>query len=72
MSVSVKISRENYELLCSLSGRLRNELRRPVSINDAISFLYRKGKVSELAGAWKMSDREAEGFITGLKRKRGA
>ncbi|MBI3051448.1 hypothetical protein HYY74_03245 [Candidatus Woesearchaeota archaeon] len=68
MSVSIKISRENYERLSSLSGRLRSELNRPVSINEAISFLYRKGKLSDVAGTWKMTDREAEGFMADLQR----
>jgi len=69
MAVSIKISEENYKRLCSLSGRLRERLNKPVSINDAIGFLYiRKRKISDLAGAWEITDKEAEEFMAGLKR----
>ena len=67
MPVSIKISEENYKRLSSLSGRLRESLERPVSINEAISFLYKKGKISDLAGTWKMSDKEAGEFTSTLK-----
>ncbi len=67
MPVSIKISEENYKRLCSLSGRLREKLHKPVSLNDALSFLYSKRKISDLAGTWKMSDKEVEGFMSGLK-----
>ena len=55
-------------MLCSLSGKLREELHKPVSINDAISLLHKRRKISDLAGAWKMSDKETEGFMGDLKR----
>lgn len=66
--ISIKISKENYERLCSLSGRLRETLYKPVSINDAISFLYNKGKLSDLAGGWKMSDKEAASFMNNIRK----
>lgn len=65
--MSIKISEENYRRLAALSGKLRESLHKPVSINDAISFLYSRRKISDLAGAWKMSDKEAEEFMTNLK-----
>ena len=67
MSISIKISEDNYRELCSLSGKLREKLHKPVSINDAISFLYKRKNISELAGAWKISDKEVQQFITELK-----
>lgn len=67
MPVSIKISEENYRALCSLSGKLREKLHKPVSINEAISFLYKRKNISDLAGAWKMSDKEAEKFMSGLR-----
>lgn len=67
MPVSIKISEENYRMLCSLSGKLREKLHKPASINDAISFLYKRRKISDLAGTWKMSDNEAEKFMADLK-----
>jgi predicted CopG family antitoxin len=68
MPVSIKISDENYKKLCSLSGKLRVKLHKPVSINEAISFLYKKRKLSDLAGAWKMDDKEAEELTKNLKK----
>ena len=67
MHMSIKISEENYKILCELSGKLRERLHKPVSINDAISFLYKKRKISDLAGTWKMSDKEAGEFMADLK-----
>lgn len=67
MSMSIKISEENYRRLAALSGKLREMLHKPVSINDTISFLYSKRKISDLAGTWKMSDKEVEGFMSDLK-----
>ncbi len=67
MPISIKISEENYKKLCELSGKLRERLHKPVSINEAISYLYKRRKISELAGAWKMNDREAAEFMAGLQ-----
>ena len=66
--MSIKISKENYEKLCSLSGKLRETFYRPVSINDAISFLYNKRKLSDLAGGWEMSDKEVTSFMNDIKK----
>lgn len=68
MSISIKISEENYRRLCSLSGKLREELGKPVSINEAIGSLYKKGKISDLAGIWKISNKEVEEFTGNLKK----
>jgi predicted CopG family antitoxin len=68
MSMSIKINEENYKKLCTLSGELRAKLHKPVSINDTINFLYNKRKLSELAGKWKMNDKEVEKFKDDLKR----
>lgn len=67
MSVSVKISEENYERLSALSGELQQERGAPTSINDAIDYLYEKRNISELAGSWDMSDEEVEGWKAVLK-----
>lgn len=67
MALSIKISEGNYKILCELSGKLREKLHKPVSINDAISYLYSRKKVSDLAGTWKMSDNEAKEFMAGLR-----
>jgi hypothetical protein len=66
MTMPIKISKENYEWLCRLSGELRRQLQRPVSIDEALSHLQQK-RVSDLAGAWMMDDKEEEGFLRGLR-----
>ncbi|MBI2652972.1 hypothetical protein HYX00_05900 [Candidatus Woesearchaeota archaeon] len=68
MPISIKISEDNYKMLCSLSGKLREKLHKPVSINEAISYLYKRKEISDLAGAWDMSDKEARGFMGELKK----
>ena len=68
MSISIKISEENYRKLCDLSGSLRSKLHKPVSINEAISFLYKKRKLSDLSGKWKMNEKEAEEFMVNIKK----
>ena len=68
MQISIKISKENYEKLSELSGKLRQKLKRPVSINEAISFLYKEEKLSDLAGSWKMSDTEAVEFMESVRK----
>ena len=68
MSLSIKITEENYRRLSSLSGKLREKYQKPASINDAISFLYERKKISELAGTWKMSDEEVKETMGDLKR----
>jgi len=68
MLVSIKISGENYRRLCSLSGKLREEKSKPVSIDETITFLYNKRRVSDLAGSWNISDKEVGDFMANLKR----
>ena len=68
MPISIKISEENYKRLVSLTGELRIKLHKPISINEAINFLYKKKKISDLAGSWRMSDKEAAEFNMNLKK----
>lgn len=67
MPVSIKVSEDNYKKLCELSGKLREKLHKPVSINEAISFLYKRKRLSDLAGSWTMSDKEASEFMVDLR-----
>ena len=63
-SKSIKVSRETYAELSEIAGELQLKLKRPVSIEEAIKQLTKRRKkgtkISDLAGSWKMSDREAE------------
>ena len=68
MAISVKISEENYKNLCAISGKLQEKIQKPVSINEAIKFLCMKKKLSELAGTWEMSCKEAEEFTKELNK----
>ena len=70
MAVSVKISEENYRKLSALSGRLREEQGRPVSLNEALDYLQKKesGSLLELAGAWNMTDKEVKTMFANLRK----
>jgi len=61
---TIKISKETYARLVEIAGRLQIELKRPVSLDEAVKHLLelkeeRKGvKITDLAGSWNMSDEE--------------
>ncbi len=67
-SKSIKVSRETYAELSEIAGELQLKLKRPVSIEEAIKQLTKRrkkgAKISDLAGAWKMSDEEAQEIKT--------
>ncbi len=67
---AVKLSEENYEWLCEVAGTSQAEEKRMVSIDEAVSKIRRRlsGKLSDLGGIWKMSDKEAEGLMRELRR----
>jgi len=69
MTKAIKISEENYEWLHKLAGSLQAEKGLRVSIDDAITNL-KKGKKSilDLAGSWKMSDKEANELKRSLRK----
>ncbi len=67
MAVSIKVSEENYKRLVSLSGKLQEQWHKPVSINATIDFLYTQ-KLGDLAGRWKMNNKEAENIKRELKK----
>ena len=63
-SKSIKVSKETYAELSEIAGELQLKLKRPVSIEEAIKQLTKRRKrgtkISDLAGSWKMTDKEAE------------
>ncbi len=63
-SKSIKVSKETYAELSEIAGELQLKLKRPVSIEEAIKQLTKRRKkgvkISDLAGSWKINDREAE------------
>ena len=72
MSIAVKISTENYRELSVLSGRLQETNQKPTSLNEALSFLLKRRKISDLAGTWKGSDKEAEKIMKDLRKGWGS
>ncbi len=65
---SIRVNDELYRELNKVAGELRAELGRPVSMEDVLEHLLnsRRLKFSDFAGAWKMSDEEANDFMRGL------
>ena len=63
---SIRVSEETYRKLVELAGRLQAELKRPVSVEDAIRYLLKR-KISDLAGSWEISDEEVKEIKESLK-----
>lgn len=74
MEKTIKVDENTYRMINELVGEIRSEKKRPVSINEALSTILRekKGKkksnIMDFAGAWKMSDKEAEKMKKGLRK----
>ena len=66
---TIKIRDETYENINVLVGDLMKELKRPVSIDEALRYLLkcRKNKPSTFAGGWKMDEVEIEEIKKELK-----
>jgi len=70
--ISIKVREETYRRLNELAGKLRAELKRPVSIDEVINILLGRARrrVSEFAGAWEMDDEEAEEILKAIRSVR--
>ncbi len=61
---TIKISKETYAKLSEIAGELQTKLKRPVSLDEAMRYLFslrrrKKGiKITDLAGSWDMSNEE--------------
>ncbi len=66
---TIKIRDETYENINVLVGDLMKELKRPVSMDEALRYLLkcRKNKPSTFAGGWKIDEVEIEGIKRELK-----
>lgn len=64
---SIKLSEETYRKLVELAGKLQAELKRPVSIEEAIKYLMKR-RISDLAGSWEMSDEEVKEIKESLRK----
>ena len=65
---TVKISAANYREIYEYAGELQRKWGKPVSLDRALSFLFHKNKLSDLAGCWKMSDKEAEEMMKTIRK----
>jgi predicted CopG family antitoxin len=69
---SIKVSKETYAELSEIAEKLQFKLKRPVSIEEAIRHLAKRRKkgvkISDLAGSWKMGDKEAEDIKASIGR----
>jgi predicted CopG family antitoxin len=61
---TVRIDEETYQRLCEQAGELQVALKRSVSMDDTIRYLTGSlkapNKISDLAGSWKVSEKELE------------
>jgi hypothetical protein len=64
MARSVRVEERTYRKLSQAAGRLQSVWGRPVSIDEAIWYLLKapreENKISDLAGSWEISEREAK------------
>jgi len=65
---TVKISASNYKMIYEYAGELQKELGQPVSIDKTLTFLLHKSRLSDLAGSWKMSEKEATEMMKNLRK----
>lgn len=67
MVKTIKISDENYVWLTKIAGKLQHETGCPVSIDAAVTSLYKSRTITELAGSWKESEKQVLGTTKELK-----
>lgn len=66
---TIKVSKEIYERLCEVAGKLQVKLKHPVSLDEALEYLLRekKLKISDFAGVWIMTDEEEGEILKSLR-----
>ena len=72
VSKTVKVSYENYIWLLNLAAELQKKHAKPVSFDEVINVLkdgeMKTNKISDLAGSWNISDKEAENMKKNIKK----
>ncbi len=72
MAKTVRIDEETYRRLCEQAGELQIALKRSVSMDETIRYLTGSlktpNKISNLAGSWKVSEKELETIKKGLRK----
>ncbi len=67
---SIRVSDETYESLFEMAGRLQTQMKRSISIDEAIKVMlesFKPNKISDLAGGWDVSDEEIETIKESLR-----
>jgi hypothetical protein len=67
MVKTIKISDENYTWISKIAGKLQLEHGEPVSIDRALLYLHKSKLLTDLAGSWKVSDRQSKKTHKDLK-----
>jgi hypothetical protein len=67
---TVKVSKRTYERLNNIAGRMREDLRRPVSIDEALESAMKTSglRPSDFAGTFLLDDVEAKEISKELSR----
>ena len=65
---TVKISTENYRRINEIAGELQKQTGKPISVDRTLTYILHMPKISDLAGMWKMSDKEAEEIFSSLRK----
>jgi len=68
--VTVRVKEKTYRELNALVGKMQTKLKKPVSVDEAISHLVKRSrlKTSDFAGSWSMSDKERDEILKSLKK----
>lgn len=65
---TVKISEENYRRIHEYAGELQKEVGKPVSVDKTLGILLQRKELSDLAGSWKMSEKEAKTIFKSVRK----
>lgn len=68
---SIKVSEETYKRINAIVGMLRAKEKKPVSMNTALLSVLpmaKTAKPSDFAGAWKMSESEANNLMKDTRK----
>lgn len=65
---AIKISEENYAWISRIAGELQIERGSPVSLDQALTFMHKQGKITELAGKSSITHKEVKRTQKELKK----
>ncbi len=65
---TIKISEVNYRRICEYAGELQKEIGKPVSVDKTLGTLLQRKDLSDLAGSWKMNEKEAKIIFKNVRK----